>query len=71
MNITDPDVVLDSDLQNLKDFSDGLDPESKGWTFTNSEKIRAAHNSFARSDPYSLEDRRDDGEKEDAYHFIA
>ncbi|KAK4704083.1 hypothetical protein P7C70_g2128, partial [Phenoliferia sp. Uapishka_3] len=48
----------------------GLDPETRGWTISNSEKIREVHNSFARSDPYSLEESRPQTEDEDAYHFI-
>lgn len=32
---------LGEELSNLRDFSEGLDPESKGWTISNSEKIRA------------------------------
>lgn len=67
----------------------GLDPESKGWTISNSEKIRAGellfvllrrrgeaddgplavHNSFARSDPFHLEESQPQT-SEDAYHFI-
>lgn len=41
-NITDdPDVELGEELSNLKAFSEGLDPESKGWTISNAEKVRA------------------------------
>jgi len=29
------------------------------------------HNSFARSDPFHLEEHRPQDESEDAYHFIA
>jgi ubiquitin carboxyl-terminal hydrolase L5 len=49
----------------------GLDPETRGWTISNSEKIREVHNSFARSDPFHLEENRPQDEHEDAYHFIA
>lgn len=31
----------------------------------------AVHNSFARSDPFHLEEHRPQDESEDAYHFIA
>lgn len=50
-------------------FSEGLDSETRGWTISNSEKIREVHNSFAKTDPYSLEEAQS-GEGEDAYHFI-
>lgn len=65
----------------------GLDAESRGWTISNSEKIRAGkssilvplirsddlavHNSFARSDPFHLEESRKATEDDDAFHFIA
>lgn len=34
------------------------------------DPARPVHNSFARSDPYSLEESRPQTEDEDAYHFI-
>ncbi|KWU42986.1 hypothetical protein RHOSPDRAFT_3688, partial [Rhodotorula sp. JG-1b] len=72
LNIHDPNVHLGEELSNLKAFSEGLDPETRGWTLTNSEKLREVHNSFARSDPFHLEDyHRPDDPTEDAYHFIA
>lgn len=69
MNI--PGIEIGEELNNLGNFSEGLDSESKGWTISNSEKIRSVHNSFARSDPYSLEDNKPQSSDEDAYHFIA
>ncbi|POY73154.1 putative Ubiquitinyl hydrolase 1 [Rhodotorula taiwanensis] len=72
LNIRDPNVTLGDELTNLQAFSEGLDPETRGWTLSNSEKLREVHNSFARSDPFHLEDhQRPDDPSEDAYHFIA
>ncbi|GAA5921932.1 hypothetical protein JCM3775_003424 [Rhodotorula graminis] len=71
LNIRSPDVELGEELSNLQAFSEGLDPETRGWTLSNSEKLREVHNSFARSDPFHLEEHRPQDEKEDAYHFIA
>ncbi|GAA6000734.1 ubiquitin carboxyl-terminal hydrolase [Rhodotorula paludigena] len=71
LNIRSPDVQLGEELGNLQAFSEGLDPETRGWTISNSEKIREVHNSFARSDPFHLEEHRPQDESEDAYHFIA
>ncbi|BGP42169.1 hypothetical protein JCM10449v2_006174 [Rhodotorula kratochvilovae] len=71
LNIRTPDVELGEELGNLQAFSEGLDPETRGWTISNSEKIREVHNSFARSDPFHLEEHRPQDESEDAYHFIA
>ncbi|BGP26553.1 ubiquitin carboxyl-terminal hydrolase L5 [Rhodotorula toruloides] len=71
LNIRDPDVQLGEELSNLQLFSEELDPETRGWTISNSEKIREVHNSFARSDPFHLEENRPQDEHDDAYHFIA
>lgn len=73
MNIESPvegisKVQLGGELEGLKSFSLGLDPGSRGWAVSNSEKIREAHNSFARSDPFEhTRDPDDEREKEDAY----
>merc|ERR1712093_39534 len=65
-------VKLGKELEELKSFSLALDPGSRGWAVSNSEKIREVHNSFARSDPFEhMRDPDDEREKEDAYHFIA
>lgn len=32
---------------------------------------RAVHNSFARNDPFALDELDHDGGKEDAYHFVS
>ncbi|GAA6003822.1 hypothetical protein JCM10207_006424 [Rhodosporidiobolus poonsookiae] len=71
LNIHDPNVQLGQELSNLQAFSEGLDAETRGWTLSNSEKLREVHNSFARSDPFHLEEHRPDDASEDAYHFIA
>ncbi|GAA6064723.1 hypothetical protein JCM10212_005846 [Sporobolomyces blumeae] len=70
LNIEDDNVQLGDELGNLKAFSDGLDPQTRGEIITNSQKIREVHNSFARSDPFHLEEHRPQDESEDAYHFI-
>jgi ubiquitin carboxyl-terminal hydrolase L5 len=69
LNIKDEHVQLGDELERLVSFSEGLDSETRGWTISNSEKIREVHNSFAKTDPYSLEEAQS-GEGEDAYHFI-
>ncbi|KAK4052342.1 hypothetical protein OIV83_002144 [Microbotryomycetes sp. JL201] len=70
MNVEDGTTKLGSELESLKAFSRDLDPDSRGWTISNSERIREVHNSFARSDPFHLEEPRDSEQAEDAYHFI-
>lgn len=92
MNVNSSEVTLGEELENLKAFSDELDPETRGYTITNSEKIRLGscsflsipcvmsvltllmsivHNSFARNDPFSLDEQRNTDEHEDAFHFIS
>lgn len=71
MNVNSSEVTLGEELENLKAFSDELDPETRGYTITNSEKIRLVHNSFARNDPFSLDEQRNTDEHEDAFHFIS
>ncbi|KAI5477221.1 ubiquitin carboxyl-terminal hydrolase L5 [Pseudohyphozyma bogoriensis] len=71
LNIDSPEVQLGDELSNLKSFSEGLDPETRGHVISNSEKVRTVHNSFARADPYHLEENRPQDEDEDAYHFIS
>ncbi|KAM0790745.1 hypothetical protein ACM66B_004598 [Microbotryomycetes sp. NB124-2] len=70
MNVDDATIELGTELDSLRAFSKDLDPDSRGWTISNSERIREVHNSFARSDPFHLEEARDDQQSEDAYHFI-
>ncbi|GAA5926250.1 uncharacterized protein JCM15063_000226 [Sporobolomyces koalae] len=70
LNIQDNNVELGEELTNLQAFSEGLDPQTRGEIITNSQKIREVHNSFARSDPFHLEDNQPQAESEDAYHFI-
>ena len=63
-------------LGELKAFTSQLDPESRGMVIGSSDAIRAAHNSFARPEPF-LQDEDDDSkdsknkQSEDVYHFIA
>ncbi|GAA5847678.1 hypothetical protein JCM3766R1_002446 [Sporobolomyces carnicolor] len=71
LNIHDPHVQLGQELSNLQAFSTGLDPQTRGEIITNSQKIREVHNSFARSDPFHLENHEPQSESQDAFHFIS
>ena len=45
--------------------------QDKGHVVSNSTTLRAVHNSFARSDPFSIDPSlSSSSEKEDAYHFV-
>ncbi|GAA5886865.1 hypothetical protein JCM16303_006739 [Sporobolomyces ruberrimus] len=70
LNVKDPNVELGDELTNLQAFSEGLDPQTRGEIITNSQKIREVHNSFARNDPFHLEENQPSSSSEDAYHFI-
>jgi len=65
------DIVYGETLANFKAFASELDSESKGFAIGNSDVIRIAHNSFARPDPFVLEDPQKNAAKGDAYHFVA
>lgn len=61
-----PGFNLGDELSQLQSFSQELDYETRGHVLTNSEKLRIVHNSFARNDPFALDDLDHDGQKEDA-----
>lgn len=59
-------------MTNFKSFVGHFDAETKGETIGNDEVIRAAHNSFARPEPFIGDDKpKQATEKDDVYHFIA
>uniref|UniRef100_A0A7S3QWC1 Ubiquitin carboxyl-terminal hydrolase n=1 Tax=Dunaliella tertiolecta TaxID=3047 RepID=A0A7S3QWC1_DUNTE len=68
--LNSPTLELGPELSTFKEFADQLPPDMKGELISNSEVIRAVHNSFARPDPLLLEEDKDDKEGE-AFHFIA
>jgi ubiquitin carboxyl-terminal hydrolase L5 len=63
-------VNLGETLSVFKQFTDGLDEESRGYAVGSSEKIRATHNSFRPN--ASLEISQDEDKKKgDAFHFVS
>ena len=71
MNRTD-DIDLGEEVGNLRSFSLGLPPAERGQCIGNSEKIRVAHNSFTRQDPFIMEeDARPATKDDDVYHFVS
>ncbi|OAV97270.1 hypothetical protein PTTG_26102 [Puccinia triticina 1-1 BBBD Race 1] len=62
-------IQLGETLGPLKEFSVDLDAQMTGELLTNSERIRAVHNSFARPDPFERDEPKQPS-TEDAYHFI-
>jgi ubiquitin carboxyl-terminal hydrolase L5 len=63
-------VKLGDTLSDFKQFTDGLDEESRGYAVGSSEKIRTTHNSFRPN--VSLEISQDEDKKKgDAFHFVS
>ncbi|RUO96327.1 peptidase C12, ubiquitin carboxyl-terminal hydrolase, partial [Jimgerdemannia flammicorona] len=62
-------IDVGEELTKFKSFTTEFPPDLKGLAISNSDVIRAVHNSFARSDPFVSEgrDSRED-EKEDLFH---
>lgn len=70
MNLNHPDVKLGQTLKELKEFCSGFDPNMKGLTISNSEKIRTVHNSFARQQLFEF-DPSLSSKSEDVFHFVS
>jgi ubiquitin carboxyl-terminal hydrolase L5 len=64
-----PDIELGPELTDFKSFTKELPSEMKGLAIGNSELIKKVHNSFARQEPFVIE--QDNSEAEDAFHFIS
>jgi ubiquitin carboxyl-terminal hydrolase L5 len=71
LNASGESVDLGTEMTDFKNFCMGFDAESRGLAISNSDSIRVAHNSFARSDSFFLEESKAKSEKGDAHHFIA
>eukprot|EP00177_Eucheuma_denticulatum_P005007 GFKZ01009126.1.p1 GENE.GFKZ01009126.1~~GFKZ01009126.1.p1 ORF type:complete len:326 (-),score=60.81 GFKZ01009126.1:985-1962(-) len=65
-----PDLEIGEELTRFREFTQGMDPVTKGMVVGNSEKIREAHNSFAPQEHLVFENNANT-EKEDPFHFVA
>jgi ubiquitin carboxyl-terminal hydrolase L5 len=68
LNLDQSQVKLGETLDQFRNFSQELDPPSRGLCLSNSQEIRSVHNSFSR--PNFLEIEGGKGSKEDSYHFV-
>jgi len=69
MNCSHPDMNLGPVLTELKDFTKAFDPSMKGLALSNSEVIRAVHNSFARQTIFEF-DNKSAPKDDEVYHFV-
>lgn len=66
----DNKINLGSELKNFQEFTADMPSDVKGLAIGNSEMIRTVHNSFARPEPFVMEDKQSSGDS-DAFHFIS
>lgn len=69
MNCKHPDLHLGETLTDFKEFTQTFDAHMKGLALSNSETIRAVHNSFARQTLFEF-DSKASSKDEDTYHFV-
>jgi len=66
------EIELGPELSNMRSFSAGLPSKEKGHTIGNSDRIREAHNSFTRQDPFIMDEESKVATKsDDVFHFIS
>jgi len=65
-----PEIELGKELRLFKDFAVHLPPDMAGEAIGNSNVIRTIHNSFARPEPFEMDEKAAKGDEDDVYHFI-
>ncbi|XP_048587400.1 ubiquitin carboxyl-terminal hydrolase isozyme L5 [Nematostella vectensis] len=70
LNTAHPDIDLGPNLSSFKDFSATFDGALKGLSLSNSDVIRAVHNSFSRQQMFEF-DAKMPQKDDDVYHFVA
>lgn len=63
-------VNLGDTLKGFLDFTQGLDPRTRGEMIGQSDPLRTVHNAFARPAAFSFEDRKARKGEDDVYHFL-
>ncbi|KAF1811824.1 ubiquitin carboxyl-terminal hydrolase 2 [Eremomyces bilateralis CBS 781.70] len=67
----DDEIEIGDKMREFKDFTSAFPVDLRGEALSNSELIRTAHNTFARSSPFIDETQRPADASDDVYHFIA
>jgi len=70
MNCDANKIKLGEILTSLKGFCEGFDANMKGLTISNSDQIRAVHNSFSNSTIFEFDDKFSP-KNADSFHFIS
>jgi ubiquitin carboxyl-terminal hydrolase L5 len=65
------ELEIGGELTNLRGFSLDLPSKERGLAIGNSELIRQVHNSFARQEPFEIEEDKKFAKEDDAFHFIS
>ncbi|XP_063244882.1 ubiquitin carboxyl-terminal hydrolase isozyme L5 [Bacillus rossius redtenbacheri] len=70
LNCKHPDLLLGPTLTDFKDFSASFDASMKGLALSNSQAIRACHNSFASQTLFEFDSKVTPKDNE-VYHFVS
>ncbi|XP_067686534.1 ubiquitin carboxyl-terminal hydrolase isozyme L5-like [Haliotis asinina] len=69
LNTHHADVELGDTLGSFKEFAQSFDPALRGLSLSNSDVIRAVHNSFARQQMFEFDEKQSKND-DDVYHFV-
>lgn len=65
------EIEIGENLNEFKRFTMSFDAECKGLAIGNNDRIREAHNMFARPNPFHVENSKEPSGTGDAFHFVA